>query len=157
MAFSIFILLTFLTCTLFVAMKKELTIVENTFIYLLILVLSINVSWIVSHELKFIEVTKEPVNNTAFLFYRSVILPMILVVYVNFIQKVNTITRSLLITIASLIIMLLLSGLTVYFDIFTYKKWNFGYDLLYFVFLQWIAYYAFKFIRKVEDREVKYS
>jgi hypothetical protein len=157
MALSVFILLTFLICSLFVAIKKELTIVENTFIYLLILVISINVSWIISHELKFIKVTKDPVNNSAFLFYRSIILPMIIVVYVNLIQRVNTLTRSLLITLAFLIIMLLLSWLAVYFDIFTYKKWNFGYDLLYFALLQLISFYAFKLFRKIDHREVKYS
>ncbi len=135
-------------------MKKKLSIVDSTFIYLLILVITINVSWIVIEELKLIKVTKEAMNYTAFILTRSVITPMILVVQLNLIHKYKMKSRSFWITVASIAILLLLRVLSIQFDILTYQNWNLGFDAIYFLILHLVAFYSHQFFQKLSYREV---
>jgi hypothetical protein len=156
MGFSIFFLVAFLISATFVVMKKELSIVENTFVYMVILAISINASWIVDEELKLINVSEDSVKYAVFLLIRSVITPMILVVQLNMLQRFNTRVQTFLVTVVSLSTLVLLRGLSSYFDILHYSKWNHGFDVIYFALLQLIAFYSYKFIHKIGEREVNY-
>lgn len=154
--FLFFFLVAFLISSLFVVMQKKLSIVENTFVFLIILVISINFNWIIAEELKFIKMTNEAVNYAAFILNRSIIIPMILVVQLNLIIDSNSKAKSFFISIASISILLLLFQLSIFFDIAKYKNWNISFDLIYIVILHLIAFYFHKFYQGL-DREVKYS
>lgn len=62
MGFVVFFFLTWLFVSIFAAMPKKLTFVENTLVYLVILIVSINFSWIVIEELKLMSLTKNGFN-----------------------------------------------------------------------------------------------
>ncbi|WP_079526623.1 hypothetical protein [Halobacillus hunanensis] len=157
MGFAVFFFIAWLITAIFFAIQKKLSLIENTFIFMLILVISINWSWIIYEGFKFIKITKEPMNYTAFLFFRSVIIPMLLVLQLNLVHQSKTFGSAALITSLSVATLLLLDGLSFYLNITTYKNWHIFYDFLYFAGLHAIAYYLLWLFRKVSYRGVNYS
>ncbi|UOQ92586.1 hypothetical protein MUO14_19380 [Halobacillus shinanisalinarum] len=157
MGFAVFFFIAWLITALFFVIQKKLSITENTFVFMLILVISINWTWIIYEGFKFIKITEQPMDYTAFLFFRSVIIPVLLIMQLNMIHKSKTFASSALITMTSIVILLLITGLSNYFDLTKYVKWNIGYDALYFSALHFIAYYSHQIFRKITHREVSYS
>jgi hypothetical protein len=138
-------------------MQKRLSMVENTFVFLILLIVIINVSWITIEELKLIIRTNSSINYTAYLLNRSVIMPMVLITQLNMLQRCQTITMKVLNIVSTVIIMLGLRVLSNYFNIEKYTKWSYGYDFVYFVILLLIAYFSYKAIRKASQNVVKYT
>jgi hypothetical protein len=155
MGISVFFLIAWLSCTFFAVIKKKLTIVENTFIFLLILVININYSWIVIEEFKRITLTTNGLDYTAYLLNRSVITPMLAIILVNLIGKSKDLAKPILYFMFFLALSFGLSLLSHYFKITIYTKWDFRYDILYFFVLYLIAYYAYKLFRKATYNEVE--
>ncbi|MFB4166075.1 hypothetical protein ACE1TI_20350 [Alteribacillus sp. JSM 102045] len=149
MAFSVFFLASWLVISLFLVMKKKLSIIENTFVFMVILVININWSWIIEEELNLIQLTEEGMDFTAFLLFRSIIIPMIL----NLIHLSNT----LLVSIVSLIILLFLAFLSTTFNMTNYINWNLGYDAIYYIILHVISYYTHKLFQKISNNEVRHA
>jgi hypothetical protein len=157
MGFSIFFFLAWLIIGIFFIIRKELSIVENTLIFLISLIVIINVSWISTEEMKMINLTKSGINYTAYLLNRSIILPLLLLLQLNILLKSKTFTKKVLIIFTSLIVMLGLSVLSTYFNITNYTKWNLFYDGIYYLILQLIAYYSYRLFKKVNENVVGYS
>ncbi|WP_026702751.1 hypothetical protein [Salibacterium aidingense] len=78
MAFAVFFLASRLLNTLFIRMEKTLSLTENTFVFMIILVININWDWIVYEEMDRVNITEDGLNYTAFLLFRSIIIPMVL-------------------------------------------------------------------------------
>ncbi|MDQ0201551.1 hypothetical protein [Neobacillus ginsengisoli] len=157
MGFAVFFFLSWLIVAIFIVMQKRLSIVENTFVFLILLIVTINVSWIAGDELKLIIRTKSSMNYTAYLLNRSIIMPMVLITQLNMLQRCKTVTMKILNIVSAVIIMLGLSVLSNIFNIEKYTKWNYGYDVVYFVILLLIAYSSYKAIRKASQNVVEYS
>ncbi|MFD2925138.1 hypothetical protein [Halobacillus naozhouensis] len=157
MAFAVFFFTAWLITAIFFAIPKKLTLIENTFIFMLILVISINWSWIIYEGFKFIKITKEPMNYTGFLFFRSVTIPMLLVLQLNLIHRSKMFGSTAVITVLSVATLLLLDGLSIFFGITTYQKWNIFYDFLYFTGLHIVTYFFLWLFRKISYRGVDYS
>ncbi|MEY2191982.1 hypothetical protein AB7942_04485 [Neobacillus sp. BF23-41] len=83
MGLVVFFFLAWLVVSLFAVIKKKLTFAENSLIFLVILIVSINISWIVIEELKLIKRTQESLEYTAYLLNRSVITPFLILIQVN--------------------------------------------------------------------------
>lgn len=157
MGFSIFFFLAWGIVGIFFMIRKELSIVENTLIFLISLIVIINVSWIITEEMKMINLTKSGIDYTAYLLNRSIILPLLLLLQLNILLKSITFTKKVLIIFTSLIVMLGLSVLSTYFNITNYIKWNLFYDGIYYLILQLITYYSYRLFKKVNKNEVGYS
>ncbi|UCZ54885.1 hypothetical protein LGQ02_09130 [Bacillus shivajii] len=155
MGITIFFFASWLVCVAFAVMPKKLSLVENTFVYLIILIVSINFSWIIIEEFKFITLTEDGLDYTAHILNRSVILPMLIIMQLNLIQKSNSVAKSVVIVISTVAIMLGLSFLSTQLNITTHEKWNFGYEVIYFLTLHLIGYYVLKAFRKIAYSEVK--
>lgn len=154
MGITVFFFASWLVCMAFAVMQKKLSFVENTFVYLIILIVSINFSWIIIEELKLIMVTKNGVDYTAYILNRSVIIPILILIQLNLIQKSNSNAKSAIIVICTVGIMLGLSFLSTQFKITTNNEWNLGYDGIYFLTLHLIGYYVFKMFRKITYHQV---
>ncbi|ASK63805.1 hypothetical protein CFK37_17395 [Virgibacillus phasianinus] len=156
MGFAVFFFLAWLVTAFLIVMQKSLSLVENTFIISLILIISINWSWIIYEGLKFIKITEQPMDYTAFLFFRSVIIPIILVIQLNMVLQSESFAQTILIPIVSIGILVALTALSSYFHMTNYVKWNIGYDVLYFAGLHVIAYLSCWLFRKIAYREGGY-
>ncbi|MCL6573235.1 MAG: hypothetical protein K6T88_16380 [Bacillus sp. (in: Bacteria)] len=157
MGFSILFLLTWLFSALFVVIQKKLSIIENTFIFLLILIVGINFSWITIEEMKLITLSKNGLDYTAFLLNQSVLFPMLLLIQLNLLQRSKTVRKTIIITFSSVGIMLGISFLLTFYNVTDYTKWNYGYDAIYYFGLHLIAFYSYKSFRKVTKSVVEYS
>lgn len=155
MALAVFFLITWLTCCFFAVIKKPLSITENTFIFMLILVININYSWIIIEELKRITLTTNGLNYTAYLLHRSIITPMLATILVNLMWRKKDVAKSIMYFGAILAISFGFDLLSDYYRITIYTKWDFRYDLLYFFVLYLIAHYALKFFKRVTHTEVR--
>lgn len=155
MGFAIFFLLTWLICAIFIVTKKQLSIIENTAVYLVILILNINFAWIVNEEYKFITITQSGIDYIAFLLNRSILIPMVLLVYLNLLLRFDKASyKTIYVTVASVAVMLGLSFLSTLFQIAEYTKWTHGYDLLFYLFLHLIAFFTYKLLRKISAKVV---
>jgi len=158
MGFAIFFLLTWLICAFFIVIKKQLSIIENTAAFLVILILNINFAWIANEEFKFITVTQSGIDYIPFLLNRSIIMPIILLVYLNLLLRFDQASyKTIYITVMSVTLMLGLSFLSTHFRLVEYTKWTHGYDLLFYLFLHLMAFFTYRLFRKISTKAVHNS
>ncbi|MEH7413830.1 hypothetical protein V7266_00900 [Neobacillus drentensis] len=153
MGFAFYFFVSWLIIVIFTLMKKSLSFVENSFIILLLLIISINFSWVTSAELNLIDISTKPLNYTAFMLNRSINLPFIIIVALNLIKSVPSTGRAVLISVCSIVALVFLARLGSTFDITNREKWNIMNDLIYVVLLHLIAYFSLKFLRKIKQSE----
>jgi len=153
MGFAFYFFVSWLITVIFTVMKKRLTFVENSLVFLLMLIISINFSWIISAELKLVTLSKEPLDYTAFMINRSIGIPFIILVTLNLMKSVNSIGKSLIIMVCSILIQVILVKLGTNFDVTNRENWNILYDIIYFVLLYLFAVYSLKFFQKLKQSE----
>jgi hypothetical protein len=153
MGFAFYFFISWLITVIFTVMKKRLTFVENSFVFLLMLIISINFSWIISAELKLVILSKEPLDYTAFMINRSIGIPFIIVVTINLMKSVNSIGKSLIIMVCSILIQVILVKLGTNFEVTNRENWNILYDIIYFALLHLFAVYSLKFFQKLKQSE----
>jgi hypothetical protein len=157
MGFVVFFFLTWLFVSIFAAMPKKLTFVENTLVYLVILIVSINFSWIVIEELKLMSLTKKGFNYSAYLLERSIIIPIFILIQLNLLQWSKTFMKKLFVIISSVIVLVIFSFLSNSFHNIAYRNWNYAYDAIYYLFLNLIAIVSYHMFVRVSRNEVNYS
>jgi hypothetical protein len=156
MAFTLFFFASWLMLTLFAVIPKKLSLTENTFVFLIILVISINWTWVIYEEFKFIESTEIPIDYTAFLMFRSIIIPTVIITQMNIAAHYPSRTISLLTIVLSTATLLLLQYFSLQFEMVQYANWNMAYDALYYLTLHGIAYSTLKIFKKISTKEVNY-
>ncbi|MCM2536199.1 hypothetical protein NDK43_32895 [Neobacillus pocheonensis] len=157
MGFAIFFLITWLTAGIFIVIRKKVSIVENTFVFLVILIITINITWITTEELKLITRTNSAMNFTAYILNRSIIMPLVVLIQLNMLRSFKTTLEKTLTIVFTVMVMLILSLLSNFFKITQFIKWNYGFDLIYFGILLFIAYFSYRLIRKASKNVVEYS
>ncbi|HSU79469.1 MAG TPA: hypothetical protein VLK78_03570 [Candidatus Angelobacter sp.] len=155
MGISVFFFITWLICTFFAVIEKKLSLIENTFIFLLVLVININYSWIIIEELKRITLTTNGLEFTAYLLHRSIMTPMLAITILNMVCAAHERGKSILYFVVFLALSFGISLLQEYFHITVYTHWDFRYDLIYYFVLYLIAYYAYKLFRRATYNEVE--
>jgi len=154
MEFAFYFFISWLIVIIFAVMKKTLSLLENTFVYLLILIVSINWTWIIYEEMKLVELSKQVLDYTAFLINRSIAVPLIVVVALNIIRRVNSLGKRILTVLLSVALLVILAVIGRFSGITEYTNWNFDYDTLYFLSLHIVAYLALKVFQRTKRSEV---
>ena len=157
MGFTVFIVISWVAVFAFFTMKRSLSVVENTFIYLVVLIVEINFSWIVSEELKDIWVTNNGLKYTAYLVFRSVLMPTLYVILFNFIYQTKSMSLALFAAAASVAVMLALNGLARFYDIERYTNWSLMYDAIYFILLEAAVFGLHRVLRRIRHAEARRS
>lgn len=157
MGFVVFFFVVWLVVSIFSLIKKKLSIIENTFVFLIILILSINFSWIVIEEWKLISLSKKGFEYTGYLLNRSVILPMLILIQLNLLQFSKTTVMKITIFILSVIVLTFLSVLSNFLNITHFKNWHYGYDAIYYFILNLMAIFSYKLFARVSRKGVNYS
>ncbi|MGG1674863.1 hypothetical protein ACIFOT_03830 [Neobacillus sp. NRS-1170] len=156
MGFVIFFFLSWLIILIFSFIQKKLSLIENTFIFLIILIASINFSWIVIDEFQLIIRTKEGFGYTGYLLNRSVIIPFLILIQFNLLAAGQTLTKKGIIVICSVILFITFSFLSNLLNITDYKNWHYGYDIVYFIFLDLLTIIAYRLFKRASRNEVGY-
>ncbi|WP_066059619.1 hypothetical protein [Robertmurraya korlensis] len=155
MGFVFYFFVSWLVTVLFTVMKKSLSFVENIFVFLIILIVSVNWSWIIFEEFKFLELSRQPLDYTAFLMNRSIGIPLIIVITLNAaVRSANVKGKAYLYVGLSTVILLGLKMIGNFLNITKLNNWNTLYDVLYFISLHLIAYFSLQMYRKLIKEEV---
>lgn len=155
MEFVVFFFISWLVVSIYGVIRKKLDLVESTFIFLIILILSINFSWIVINELKLITVKEKWLPYSAFLLNRSIVIPFLILIHLNFVMRMEKSLHKFIFLISSVIILDGMSLLSTFFHVTEFKKWSFWYETLYFVSLVGCALLAYKLFNKTSRGVVK--
>ncbi|MCA1320372.1 hypothetical protein LC085_10670 [Bacillus tianshenii] len=125
----IFLILTWFFAAYFLFQKKSLSLLENFFLFFFFFFINKNVLTMLSLNLKMIEYSREPHLFISFWFQRTIIGPILLLIFVNKIMDKPFLTKigwGLIISA----VWLLLDALGIEFNIITYTDWSFGRSLL---------------------------
>lgn len=142
----------------FYSMRKSLSLIENTIVFLLALILSINYSWTLIEEFKVIELTKEPLDYTAYLMYRSVLTPCLFSIWMNVLYWKKELSIAVPATAALAGILFGLNSLAHYYQIYVYTSWSAAYDLLAVCVLTAVIYFVYRlFMKLIQRREARAS
>ncbi|MGM0837068.1 MAG: hypothetical protein ACQEV7_13005 [Bacillota bacterium] len=148
----IFLILTWVFAAFFLFQKKTLSLLENFFLFFFFFFVNKNVLTLLSLNLKMIEYSKEPHLFISFWFQRTIIGPILLLIFVN---KVMDKPFSIKIGWGLLIttVWLLLDAVGIEFKIITYTDWSFGRSLLLSMLYLTTAFVIAKAYRYVIHRE----
>lgn len=155
MELVVFFFISWLVIALFGVMKKNVNLIESTFIFLIILILSINFSWIITDELKYITITQKGLPYSAFLLNRSIIIPFLILIQLNFIIITNKLSQKSIILIASVLLLDGISFLSTRLNVTEFKNWSLWYESIYFLILGLFSILSYKLFNKVSRRVVK--
>ncbi|RBP95954.1 hypothetical protein DFO70_102281 [Cytobacillus firmus] len=155
MGFVLIIFLAWLVLMLFTSMNKKLTFIENTFVYLVALVINVNFTWIVYEELNMAKISQQILDNSAFLIHRSITLPLTVAITLNLFRTAPSFGSKFLKTILSVLFLVLAVVIARYFDIVDYRKWNIGYEIIYLFLLHLVVQSLLKYFGQLKTRGVK--
>ncbi|MCZ8519635.1 hypothetical protein [Paenibacillus caseinilyticus] len=119
------------------------------------MIISVNGSWILFEEMKWLQVSQQPIDYTSFLIHRSISIPLLVVIAINLLRRTKSLWTSLLIVFVSVTLLVAFGMMGRFFHITKIVHWNAIFDALYFVMLHLIAYYAFKFFHRIHQSEAK--
>ena len=154
MKFTFFFLVSWLVVSLFAVWKKNLTIADNTFVYLVMLIFNINYAWLLEGEWKLIEVTTNRLYFISYNLFWYITIPFVLLLFLNSISKRKSSLSKLLSVCVSILFLLIMTAISSHYEIISYKNWSLAYDGVYFIALHIIAVYLYKAYRKLAYREV---
>lgn len=155
MELVVFFSLTWLVISFFFVIKKRLDIFENTFVFLITLIVNINFSWIVIDEMELLTVTQKVLPYTAYLLNRSIITPLLILVHLNFFIEAKTFVEKGLIITSSLILLLCLSVTIEVLNITEKINWNYSYSAIYYLLLFIIAIISYEIFYKLTKNAVR--
>ncbi|MFC0211437.1 hypothetical protein ACFFK0_03060 [Paenibacillus chartarius] len=149
MGFVVIFVAAWLAVFIFYAMNKSLTIAENAFVYLTVMIIEINFTWIVAEELKLVELTKDGLLYAGFILNRTIVLPLLFVIMLNAVYRAGSIVRALIPVGVALAVILGLDALLQYFQITIFRQWNLFYDAIHIAILQAVSWGLLMLYRKI--------
>ncbi|WP_042221004.1 hypothetical protein [Oceanobacillus manasiensis] len=150
MEIAVFFFLSWLAISLFTAINKDLSIVTNTFIFLIILIVSINFSWIINDELNLITLREEWTPYTAYLLNRSILIPILVLLQVNLFIKTHSYIKKGIILVSSIIILLMISFISTQLNIIEFKEWSLWLEAIYLICLNLIGLISYTLFNKIK-------
>lgn len=157
MEFVVFFFLTWLVISIQFVINKKIHLVESTFVFLIILIVSINFSWIIIDELFLIKVSKKMLPYLAYLLNRSIIIPILILIHLNLIIISKSPIMKYILWFSSVWIFIVISFLASNLDIIEFRKWTYWYEAIYYFCLNIIAFLAYKFIHNISRNVVRHQ
>lgn len=136
MGFVVIFSATWLAVLAFYMMNKSLSFMDNTVVLLMALILGVNLSWLIIEEFQWVQLTKDPPLYTGYLLNRTLLQPLILVLWINYMVLKKTTEAYFFATLACTGLLLGFNSLAEYYQIYRYVQWNVLYDFLSVVLLQ---------------------
>lgn len=149
MGFVIIFAATWLAMFIVYTMYKKLSVLENAFVYLVVLTIGINIAWIIAEELKLTSITKEGILYAGYFLYRSILIPLISIILMNFVFRTHSVAIRLMYAGGALVLLLALDGIMLAYEIIRYVKWNLWFEAIEIVLLQLVTYLLLRLYRKV--------
>ncbi|RPF53361.1 hypothetical protein [Aquisalibacillus elongatus] len=154
MTFVIYFAISWLAVTTYCVMNKKLSLIESTMIYLVVLVISINFSWIIVEEMELVSIKEKANSYMAYIFKRSVITPFVMIIFLDLILRFEKVLAKIMTGIGAILFLTFCRYLLVQLEAATYLDWNFGYDMLFFLALTFITIMTYNVFHKITKSAV---
>jgi hypothetical protein len=125
MALSISITLTIIMLYILYFLKKKLTFLHNSIVFIIIALITKNHITIMTIELKMLKTTEDNFLFLFLLMYREVFVPLIVLIFTNSYLISSSWKKKMLLFIGTLVCMHGMDRLTIYFNVIKYVNWNF--------------------------------
>ncbi|MDQ0351616.1 hypothetical protein J2R98_001433 [Alkalibacillus filiformis] len=155
MSIVVYFTLAWLLIGCYIVINNKMNLMESTVVFLVTIVVSINVSWILIEEMELIQVTEEPQEYIAYLLNRSIIAPFIVMLGLALMLKSEGTLTKVFLFITTVLFLTVVNYSLTYFRVFEFTNWNFVYDLIYFSGLMFISILSYKFYHNLYDEVVK--
>jgi hypothetical protein len=142
MAFSIIFFIGWICITAFYAMKKPYSKWENSALLFCLFIVNVNWSWMTVDEWRFITYSKNPLDFSAYIINRSMIIPMLVVIGINRIPRSQTVLKKVVGILISSIVLILIKIVLLKLGAISYHRWNLAYDYVYFLLLHSLGYFV---------------
>jgi hypothetical protein len=140
MALSIIVYIAWLGISIFYAIKKPYSRLENSALILCLFIIDINRSWITNDELKYITYSTQPLTYTAYIIHRTFITPMFIGIGINSISRESTMIKKVVAILISSFVLVSIKMVLLTFNIVHFHQWNLFYDYLYYILLHLLGY-----------------
>ncbi|MGO4886263.1 hypothetical protein ACJ2A9_00765 [Anaerobacillus sp. MEB173] len=130
MTLPLFITIAFLIAYLTFFMKKKMTFLHNAILYMVMAIVTKNYMTIMYMELRVIKHTEDPMLALSLLIMREMILPLLVVMYINLRIPDTSWQREILLFATIVGLLQIMTGLSSYLGIVEFIKWNMYYALL---------------------------
>lgn len=107
--------------------RKPFTFIENSIVYMVLTILTTNIITILSLNLHLIKATENPFLFPAVLLYRDAIIPLLILIFINFFYTGFTLKLKFFFFIFIFVCLNGMEALLVFLDVFEFTKWNFYY------------------------------
>lgn len=124
MALILYLIFCWLIIAMFITQKPKLNNQQNAFLLIIISIFSTHTFVLLSAHFKLIELSKDDYTYIAFLLYRSIYIPFLLTLFINFFYKAKAIKVKLVIIIISCLVFFILEKLNLYLDLYHYQNWS---------------------------------
>ncbi|MEH7419246.1 hypothetical protein V7266_28875 [Neobacillus drentensis] len=155
MAFSITFFIGWICITAFYAMKKPYSKWENSALLFCLFIVNVNWSWITVDELKFMTYSKDPLDFSAYIINRSIIIPMLGMIGINRISRSKTVLKKVVGMFISCIVLVLIKIVLLRLGAISFHKWNLVYDFVYYLLLHFLGYFVINCYRSFVLKGVK--
>ncbi|MFD2045465.1 hypothetical protein ACFSTA_17415 [Ornithinibacillus salinisoli] len=130
MALPISIVLTIFTLYIAFFMKKNFSFLHNAILFMVIAIVTKNYFTIMIMELKLLKSTEDSTLFVCFLIYRDIMIPMLVVIFLNLFMKTELRYRRMIIFIGAIGSFLFIDVFFIYFDIVEWIQWNLFFALI---------------------------
>ena len=122
---------------------KKTWFMVSAFVFMIVVILTRNEYTILGLNLKYIMLPKKPSLFIAFVLYRSMIYPIILVLFINIFISYDKIYQKALVLIAAFSILLFAEYIAVKIKLIQYVNWNLLYHSIFIVCYLLVAYVSY--------------
>ena len=124
MELPIFLTVTIILSYLLFFLKKSLSFLQNSIVFMVIGLITKSYLTIMSMELKLIQLTKDQFLFMALLMYRDLLIPIVVLIFVNLYYSPTNNKNKTFLFIGMLTILQGVNLLLAYFQIITFANWN---------------------------------
>jgi hypothetical protein len=148
----VFAILAWIIVTLYVTFPRRIRNRESVVLLSVVLVLNISATWILVEEMKWLKRTDNVPEYLAFLLYRSVIIPFIVLLFLSLLLAFRTPAAKLPVVCGYGAALFCMERLMYVYKIYSYSNAMLGFLMLYYVLLLAVAYALQKWYRKAMMR-----
>lgn len=130
MALPFVVTLTLIIIYISIFIKKKFSFLHNAIVFMVIAIVTKNYMTILMMELKFLKFTEDPFLILYFIIDREIILPLLIVIYLNLNRQIKGWIGKSFVFLTNLAFLQVLDALQNYFGVIEFIRWNMIYSLL---------------------------
>ncbi|UUZ83981.1 hypothetical protein LJK88_09560 [Paenibacillus sp. P26] len=153
MSLVIFSSITWFLLGLFFVLPGKINRLDNALLFMTVILLNCNGSWIFIEEMKTIELAKPLPDYFAFLLFRTTVIPLLVVICHNLLLSALPAGWKTGWIVLAYGLLLLMEWLAVRYKIYTYIHWHLYYSMLYYLGLQILVFLFYKGFSHITAQE----